>query len=220
MSAAPANDAWVDTPNRKARRQAKRERVAGSGGSESESEASDGGGSPKKGKRAAAAKDEDPLANAGKTDTRHIPMFATMALILSVAPAYLYANVYDLPFTDYPLLYLIAIGSSAGALTYSFQIAYLHHNSILLSQRKGSLSNSKLQKELGYSAKDLEKISAHATSQESAYYAMLFTNALYLVVWFFLAFYMLRDVAVSWNYVLSQVLTAAATYMISQTMSK
>jgi len=214
---APSNE-WDQPANRAERRALKKKQQ--SAASESESDASDGA-SPKK-RRAAAqsAEDADPLANAGKIDTRHMPMFGAVAVVLTLAPAYLYANVFDLPFRDYPLNYLIAIGASVVALAYSYQIVYVSTNSILLSQRKEKLGNNKLQKELGYGEKELEKLSKAATSQEASYYSLIFTNVLYLVVWFFLAFYMLKDVPAPWQMLISQVGTAGATYMLSQTMSK
>jgi len=211
-----------DQPNRKARRA-----VQKASGSESEGEASaSASGSDAAAKKRPKPKGQsiqqetDQLLKAAKPNTQYIPVFVMVAAIMSIAPAYLYSNVYDLPLVDYGVLYLLSVGASVGLLAYSYQIVNTSHNAILLNQRKGNSLNPKLPKELGYSAKELDNCTKKVSAHEAFLYSLLFNNTVYLIVFFFLAFYLFRDVYTPWNYLISQTATAGLTYWLAQTMSK
>jgi len=125
-----------------------------------------------------------------------------------------------MPLIDYIPLYLVSVVGSAALLTYAYTVVATATNAVLLNQRKLNSTNPKTQKDLGYSTKELDVISRDVTAHESVLYALLFNNVVYLLLFFFLAFYMLRELYTPWNYVLSQVTTAAATYYVAITMSK
>lgn len=229
-----------DKPNnRRSRRAAKQSGGAApaAAGSDSEGEGSasgsdTGSGSGSGSAPAAAAspkpvkqrrKKDDPLAEFTATKafgSTFIGLFIFAALVLSAAPAYLYHSVYDLSVSEFVTGYVFCVVVSTGLLTWAYQLIANSTHAALSNQRKANASNNKLQKDLKYSREELDQISETVTTNESLYHALVFNNIVYVVLWLFLAFYMLRDIYVPWNYAISQLLTAGATYWVAQTMSK
>jgi len=212
--------------NRRARRAAKQ------AGSDSEGEGSASGSdsgasapaapSPKPVKSPRRSKKDDlsEFAVSKAFGTGHVGLFIFAGLVLSAAPAYLYHSVYDLSVSEFVTGYVFCVVVSTGLLTWAYQLIANSTHAALSNQRKASASNNKLAKDLKYTREELDQISEEVTTNESLYHALVFNNIVYVVLWLFLAFYMLRDIYVPWNYAISQLLTAGATYWVAQTMSK
>jgi len=147
-------------------------------------------------------------------------LYVGIAALISFAPAYLYSTVYDLSVSDFGIGYLIAVVASTALLALSYHVVCTYNYAVLSSQRKQNSNSSKVQKELGYSAAELEAISRDVTARESVLYSLVFNNVVYLLLFFFLAFYMLRDVSTAWNYLSSQVITGGVTYYVATSFSK
>lgn len=219
----------MDPLNRKQRRAAKS--GSSSSGSESEGEGSgsdSGVTSPKstpkvaakKGKRSSKNDDLSEFQQPANVDMSNAGLYVGVAALISFAPAYLYSTVYDLSVSDFGIGYLIAVVASTALLALSYHVVCTYNYAVLSSQRKQNSASPKVQKELGYSAGELESISRDVTARESVLYSLLFNNVVYLVLFFFLAFYMLKDVGTAWNYLSSQVITGGVTYYVATAFSK
>jgi len=213
--------------NRKARRAA----GAGKGsGSESEGEGSGSGSgsdsgaastpTPKKGGRRHKKDDLSEFQQPATVDPANATLYFGIAAIMSFAPAYLYATVYDLTVAENYLVYIIAITASTALLGFAYHAVCTHSYAVYSHQRKSHSTNNKWQKELNYTGPQLEDISRNVTARESLLYSLLCNNIFYLLVFFFLAFYMLRDLSVAWNYLSAQVITGGLTYYVATTFSK
>jgi predicted permease len=206
--------------NRKEKRAIKK---AGGSGSDSEGEGSGSETTPTKGKRRGGGGGGDDLSEfqqPAKVDPANAGLYVGLALLVSAAPAYLYTTVYDLPVADFGFGYLVSVVLSTGLLSLAYHIICTYNYAVLANQRKAHSLNNRLQKELGLSGQKLDEISRNITARESLLYALIFNNVVYFALFFFTAFYLLKEVSTNWNYLLAQCSTAALTYYIATAFSK
>lgn len=128
-----------------------------------------------------------------------------VAFIMTLVPAYLYHSVFDMTVADNGLIYLGLTIASAVMLTMAYRNVEQSTQKMLSGVRKsGKYSGAK-------SAED----TASLLYQESLAWSFFLNNALFVCLFLFNAFYVLRSIDTVWNYVLSMSISAAATLQLS-----
>jgi len=164
-------------------------------------------------------KDNDELADLDsfvqeKTmSTGQAVFYFTIASVLSVLPAYLFCSVYDMPVSEYGLYYVVVTILSAVLLTLSYRNIAEYANAQLSNQRRGLNTSHKLH---GYGTKEeLEAVKVSATEREANAWSLFVNNSLFLAIFLFLAFYVLREIPFHYGYSLSVPSAAVLVWQFS-----
>jgi uncharacterized membrane protein (DUF485 family) len=124
-----------------------------------------------------------------------------VALVLSLLPAYLYATVLDFNVAENWMVYGIAVPVCTVMLTLAYRnvarYTYQKLNHERAGRKKGAL---------------LDVSNAVIEAQN---WSLFFNNIIYLLTFLFLAFYVLKQVPLTYNYLVSSGVAAALVWQLS-----
>jgi len=141
--------------------------------------------------------------------------FTIAALVLSALPAYAFVTIQELFIRDFLIGYVGVTLASAVCL-------YLAYKNIA-DTTNAKLSNARkfAPRKLGpgaakWSSDDLANMIDRMTRRESVVWSLMYNNLVYLLIFSFLAFYMLRETTPQVNYPLSVCSAALLVWQFSQ----
>jgi len=119
----------------------------------------------------------------------------------------LFSTVFDLGLKEFGVVYLPVTIASSVLLTIAYRNVSSFEVARLSTGRKAASTES-VHKELKLTTEQLNDLQQQTTYEESVAWAFFFNNLLWLIVFSFLSFYVLRQFQPSYNYTVSVVMAA------------
>eukprot|EP00343_Euplotes_focardii_P009317 CAMPEP_0205823374 /NCGR_PEP_ID=MMETSP0206-20130828/16249_1 /ASSEMBLY_ACC=CAM_ASM_000279 /TAXON_ID=36767 /ORGANISM="Euplotes focardii, Strain TN1" /LENGTH=150 /DNA_ID=CAMNT_0053120479 /DNA_START=75 /DNA_END=527 /DNA_ORIENTATION=- len=138
------------------------------------------------------------------------------AVFVSAVPVYLYWTVFDLTQAFVPF-YAVVTAVSSTLLTMAYKNVTYRENARLSSHRKDT--DSVNHKKLGLSKAQLDFHVKEATLKEATTWSFFINNLVFVLLFVFLSFYMLKDLQTNYNYILSTVVSATLVWQMSSTIA-
>jgi hypothetical protein len=151
---------------------------------------------------------DDIISEQPKTfNSAQLTYFAVIAFFLSALPAYLFWTVFDFAVSDYWLVYLGVTAVSTACLTLAYRnVARSTYAS--LSNARFSVRKSKRSAEQNEFREDL-------LVSQAQHWSLFFNNAIFVLCYLFLSFYVLRSVPIAYNYTVAIGVSAALVWQLS-----
>ena len=140
-------------------------------------------------------------------------VYIVNALILSIAPVYLYYSIFNLSLKSYGIVFLLVSAASAFGIQLAYHNVAFSLNSRLLREREGAVSRSKT---TGRGVEAQKVMQKNATNQEAVAFSILYNNSIFLFSLILLAFYLFPNLSAVYNYVISVGLSASLVAVLSQ----
>lgn len=149
--------------------------------------------------------------------------YFVFALLISVAPLWLYYSVFSLSFQSFAPIYALVTLLSAGALTTAYHNGFLWLKNKLTNIRENAIKPNKQRRDENKSKKavtDQKAQQAAATEEEATAFSILYTDLFFLFSVLIFAFYVFRAAQPAYNYVLSiGASTLLVTFVSSATLN-
>lgn len=135
------------------------------------------------------------------TSNSYIVAYFFVALFVSSCPTYLFWSVFDLTMANFGMVFVPVVIMSSLLLTFAYRNWALNTFATLSNSRRSS----------GKKKNELEAI----TVSESVVWSFFINNLLFFLIFLFVAFYVLKQLAPSYSYTLSMTITSAIVWQLS-----
>jgi len=150
-----------------------------------------------------------------ETSTYDKLLYLVNGVVVSLCPIYIYTTVFNLPFRDTWMVYLLIVALSGGFLSKAYEgVALTVHTSISRNRKLGHdldfTGSAKQSKKAKVAAEQRE-----VTHQEALSFAIFYNNALYLALVLLFGFYIFKALPGVVNFVLSNGVSAVLVFFSS-----
>eukprot|EP00823_Brevimastigomonas_motovehiculus_P006464 TRINITY_DN5350_c0_g1_i1.p1 TRINITY_DN5350_c0_g1~~TRINITY_DN5350_c0_g1_i1.p1 ORF type:complete len:167 (+),score=31.68 TRINITY_DN5350_c0_g1_i1:44-544(+) len=141
--------------------------------------------------------------------------YSLLALLLVSACQYLYMFAFDVSITQYGFILVPVSLVTAFLLVLAYgNMTEAQYNRLIADRRNSDDLPSV--KDLGLkNEEELSFLQQNNTRSESVAFSMFFNNLVFALLFFFCAFYMLRDVVLVYNYAISMISASVLTWQLA-----
>ena len=147
-----------------------------------------------------------------KQTNDQVAAFFGVGFFLSALPVFLFVNVYDVTLKEFGVVYLSVTLLSSFLLTLAYR--NVATTTVVNLSQKSKDSKNKVSAK-GVSREESEALQAAVTKREAIAWSLFFINTAFLALFFFLAFYALKNVPFNYQYALSTAVSSGAVWQLS-----